>query len=575
MNGFFLQRTMKKFKKLGLNSNILKSLEDLGFIEPTPIQKGTIPFILEKKNDLVALAQTGTGKTAAFGLPILNQIKPKGLQAIILCPTRELCIQISKDLKNLAKYSQNISITPVYGGERIEIQIKSLEKGTNIVVGTPGRVCDLIRRGNLKLQSIEWLVLDEADEMLDMGFKEDLDAILEETPASRQTLLFSATMSRSVSSIARKYMKKANEISVGEKNIGAENVSHEYYVVHAKDRFETLKRILDSLPNIYGILFCRTRRETQEVADKLNQAHYNTEAIHGDVSQHMRTKIMDRFRRKQTQLLVATDVAARGIDVNDLSHVINYNLPDKNEIYTHRSGRTGRASKLGVCISIVNLREAGTMKRLESMLGKTFEQKKIPNGETILENQINSFIEEIKKSNSEEVEENKKYQEIVNKLKEIKKEDLIKHLIDSKFSRFTNAYQDARDLNKEIKTFDREKLAHDSINLKINFGKRHGLDVKGLFNIINSNRSLKGIIIGKIDLRSEETVFSVEKSFANKALKFLGMSLYKGKKIKISITNEDPGPARPPRKRGRRSGGRSNSRYRGNSSGNKSRGRRR
>jgi ATP-dependent RNA helicase DeaD len=569
---------MTKFKELGLNPKIMKGLEDLGFIEPTPIQSKTIPFILESKEDLVALAQTGTGKTAAFGLPILNQITSKGLQAIILCPTRELCIQISKDLKTYAKYSKDTSITPVYGGERIDIQIRALNKGTNIVVGTPGRVCDLIRRGDLRLGNIKWLVLDEADEMLDMGFKDDLDAVLEEIPENRQTLLFSATMSRSVSSIAKRYMKKAQEISVAEKNIGAENVSHEYYVVHAQDRFEALKRILDSLPGVYGILFCRTRRETQEIADRLKQSHYNTEAMHGDISQSMRTKIMDRFREKRIQLLVATDVAARGIDVNDLSHIINYNLPDKNEIYTHRSGRTGRASKSGVCVSIVNMREVGVMKRLEHMLGKVFEQKKVPSGEMILNNQIDNFIKEIKESTSSKTGSNKNYQEMVDKLKEIKKEDLIKHFIDAKFSRFIDAYQNARDLNTDVRSHNQEHVNIHTINLKINIGKRHGLDIKTLFELINSNRSLKGIIIGRINILSEHTVFSVEEKFVNKALKFLAITSYRSKKIEISITDEDPGPARPPRQRGGRSrgGSRGNSRYRGNnSSRGRSRGRRR
>ncbi|MEA3399289.1 MAG: DEAD/DEAH box helicase, partial [Patescibacteria group bacterium] len=510
-----------------------------------------IPFILDNQKDLVALAQTGTGKTAAFGLPILNQIAPQGLQAIILCPTRELCIQISKDFKLFAKYLKNTSITPVYGGERIDIQIRALKRGTNIVVGTPGRVCDLIRRGNLKLQNIKWLVLDEADEMLDMGFKEDLDAVLEQIPDNKRTLLFSATMSKSVNSIAKKYMNEAQEISVGEKNIGAENVSHEYYVVHARDRFEALKRILDSLPGVYGILFCRTRRETQEVADKLKQAHYNTEAMHGDISQSMRTKIMDRFRKKRIHLLVATDVAARGIDVNDLSHIINYQLPDKNEIYTHRSGRTGRAKKSGVCISIINMREIGIMRRLESMLGKTFEQKKVPSGKIILNNQIDNFIKEIKESNTSELKNDKSYQEMVSKLKEVKKEDLIKHFIDAKFSRFIDSYQNARDLNSDVKIGD-GRMNMKGVNLKINFGKRHGLDIRTLFELINSNRSLQGIVIGRINLMSEYTVFSVEEKFANKALKFLAKTSFRGKKIKISITNEDPGPARNPRKRSRR-----------------------
>ncbi len=310
---------MTAFKELGLNSEIMKSLDDLGFTEPSPIQEKAIPFILKSENDLIALAQTGTGKTAAFGLPILQKIKAneKAMQAIILCPTRELCIQISRDITKLGKYSKGLSVTAVYGGEKIDFQIKALKRGTNIVVGTPGRVHDLIRRKVLKLQSIKWLVLDEADEMLDMGFKDDLDAILKETPKTRQTLLFSATISKSVRLIAKQYMNDAEEIIVGEQNVGAEKVSHEYYIVGARDRFEALRRILDYLPGVYGILFCRTRRETGEVSDKLKQAGYDTEALHGEISQSMRTKIMDRFKRKQIHLLVATDVAARGIDVND------------------------------------------------------------------------------------------------------------------------------------------------------------------------------------------------------------------------------------------------------------------
>ncbi|MCD4705333.1 DEAD/DEAH box helicase [bacterium] len=569
---------MTKFKELGLNFEIMKGLKDLGFEEPTPIQEKTIPFILESKGDLIALAQTGTGKTAAFGLPILNQTKAKGLQTIVLCPTRELCIQISKDLKTYAKYSKNISITPVYGGERIDIQIRALRRGTNIVVGTPGRVCDLIRRGDLKLQSIKWLVLDEADEMLDMGFKEDLDAVLEQTPADRQTLLFSATMSRSVSSIAKQYMTKAHEISVSDKNIGADNISHEYYVVHARDRFEALKRILDSLPGVYGILFCRTRRETQEVADKLKQAHYETEAMHGDISQTMRTKIMDRFRQKRIHLLVATDVAARGIDVSDLSHIINYNLPDKNEIYTHRSGRTGRAQKSGVSISILNMREVGKIRRIEAMLGKKFKHKQVPNGKIILNNQIDNFIKDVEGSNIYKGKDDDSYQEIVKKLKEVKKEDLIKYFIDVKFGHFINNYQNSRNLNANpSRSFsdrrepkDRSSLDENSMDLRINFGKRNGFNVKGLFSLINSNKSLHGIVVGKIDLRQEYSIFSVEKEMVPHVIKFLSQSSFRGRKVNIEISNENPDYRAPSRRsrngnRNKYRGSRSRNGYQGRS----------
>ena len=532
---------MTAFKKLGLNSEIMKSLDDLGFTEPSPIQEKAIPFILKSENDLIALAQTGTGKTAAFGLPILQKIKAneKAMQAIILCPTRELCIQISKDITKLGKYSKGITITAVYGGEKIDFQIKALKRGTNIVVGTPGRVHDLIRRKVLKLQSIKWLVLDEADEMLDMGFKDDLDAILTETPKTRQTLLFSATISKSVRLIAKQYMTDAEEIIVGGQNVGAEKVSHEYYIVGARDRFEALRRILDYLPGVYGILFCRTRRETGEVSDKLKQAGYDTEALHGEISQSMRTKIMDRFKRKQIHLLVATDVAARGIDVRDLSHVINYSLPGQDEAYTHRSGRTGRAQKSGVSISILNPRDAGRIKRLESIIGKKFEYKKVPAREDICQKQIDNFFEEIEKIKTEEIGKEPYLQEFSERLKKISKDDLIKYFIASKFSRLANVYKNTRDLNAKGKAMNTKMDSKDGVGLKINFGKKHGLDVKGVFALINSNRNLKGVEIGKINLMPEYSVFSVEKKRADEVLKHLQGTNFRGKKISISKSNMD------------------------------------
>ena len=530
---------MATFKELGLNSEIVKSLDDLGFVEPSPIQEKVIPFLLQSKKDLIALAQTGTGKTAAFGVPILNKIKAKEskLLSIILCPTRELCLQISEDIKKLAKHSNGIRVTPVYGGANIEIQIRALKSGTNIVVGTPGRVHDLIRRKVLKLQSIKWLVLDEADEMLDMGFKADLDAILTETPKTRQTLLTSATMSKSVRSIAKQYMTETKEICIGEKNIGAEKVSHEYYVVNARDRFEALKRILDYLPGVYGILFCRTRRETQEVADKLKLASYDTEALHGDISQNIRTKIMGRFKRKQIRLLVATDVAARGIDVSDLTHVINYNLPDQDEGYTHRSGRTGRAEKSGISISIITPRETGRIKKLEGIVGKKIEYKKVPNGKEVCRKQIENFLEKIADTNIEELGNEKYFEEIPKRLKTISKEDLINLFLVYKFERLMGAYKSARDLNAKAKAPLAKAWSTDSVNLKINFGKKHHLDIKGLFAIINSNKNLKGIEIGKINLMPEYSIFSVERKSADRVIKNLNGKNYKGRKISISKSN--------------------------------------
>lgn len=550
---------MTTFKELGLNRETLKGLDDLGFVTPTPIQEKVIPFITNSKKDLIALAQTGTGKTAAFGLPILNEIKPNGrdLQAIILCPTRELCLQISEDIRSYTKYSKGIVTTAVYGGERIDFQIKALKRGTNIVVGTPGRVHDLIRRKVLKLQSIKWLVLDEADEMLDMGFKDDLDAILIETPEHRRTLLFSATMSKSVYSIAENYMKDVQEISAGEKNIGAENVTHEYYIVGARDRFDALQRILDCLPDVYGILFCRTRIETQVVADKLKQAGYNAEPLHGDISQNMRTKIMDRFKRKQIRLLVATDVAARGIDVNDLTHVINYNLPDQDEGYTHRSGRTGRAQKSGISISIILPRDASTIKRLEKNIGKSFELKKVPNTKEICEAQIDNFLVNLESTDIEKIKNETYFEELTEKLKKINKEDLINLFISHKFDSLMDSYKNTRDLNASARLSRERKKMGDTASLRINFGRKHGLDIKGFFALINSNKNLKGFEVGKINLMPEASIFSVEKRSADRVVRTLQGSSYKGRTIEISKTNASVGSFE-------KRGGRQNRGYRGN-----------
>lgn len=548
---------MTTFKELGLNSEILKSLDELGFVNPLPIQEKAIPFILESKKDLIALAQTGTGKTAAFGLPILNKIKKGGgLQAIILCPTRELCIQISQDIKKFSKYTRDISTTAVYGGERIDLQIRALKRGTNIVVGTPGRVCDLIRRKVLKLQSIEQIVLDEADEMLDMGFKDDLDAVLLEIPETKQVLLFSATISKSVHSIAKQYMNDAEEISIGEKNVGADNVSHEYYIVQNKDRFEALRRVLDSLPGIYGIIFCRTKNQTQEIADNLKQFHYNVEALHGDVSQNMRTKIMDKFKKKQIQLLVATDVAARGIDVDSLSHVINYNLPDQNESYVHRSGRTGRAQKSGVSLSIVNSRELGRIRSLESIIGKKFEHKKIPSGEDVCIKQIDSFLGEMSEIDIEKKEHEKYFFGVTDKLKEIKKEDLIKSFISHKFGHLMNNYGNARDLNSTVKQFDIG--GGNSINLKANIGKKHGMNIKELFSLINSNKKLQGVDIGQISIMPEHLIFSIEKKNVDRVVQNLNKMVFKGNKISVNKSSESANYSRRSSSRNsRRRGGKS------------------
>ena len=362
------------FEEIGLKEPIVQAVKDMGFEQLTPIQEKTIPFIINGGGDLIALAQTGTGKTAAFGLPVLNMIdaQSKDTQVLVLCPTRELCLQITGDLKNFSSRMKDLEVVPVYGGSSIETQIKQLKKRCQIVVATPGRAIDLMERKSLKINSIKWLVLDEADEMLSMGFKEDLDRLLNETPEDKTTLLFSATMPADIESMAHSYMKNPQEIAVARKNIGAENVEHQYFVVRSKDRYEALKRIADVNPDIYGIVFCRTRMECKEVADKLIADGYNADALHGDLSQAQRDNVMQRFRSKHLQILVATDVAARGLDVNDLSHVINYNLPDDPEVYIHRSGRTGRAGKSGVSICILHLREKNRMRLIEKVCKKQF-----------------------------------------------------------------------------------------------------------------------------------------------------------------------------------------------------------
>ena len=445
---------MNTFHESGLHENIIKAIDELGFKKPTPIQEKTLPFLLNSEKDVVALAQTGTGKTAAFGLPILHNIewKNKSVQGIVLCPTRELCMQITNDLDYFSKYIDGVFVVPVYGGTSIDKQIAALKRGGQIVVGTPGRVLDLIKRKKLVLSEIKYLVLDEADEMLNMGFKDDLDSILAKTPKGRQSMLFSATMPKEIASIARKYMKDAEEISVGKRNTGAENVQHHYYVVQASNRYLALKRIADYYPNIYGIVFCRTRRETKEVAEKLMQDGYNADALHGDLSQAQRDHVMGRFRQKHLQILVATDVAARGLDVNDLSHIINYNIPEELEAYIHRSGRTGRAGKHGISISIIHGREGSKIGQLEKKVGKEFLQQQVPAGKEICEKQLFNLIDKVEWVEVDESTIEEYLDIIYKKLAWLPREELIKRFVSVEFNRFLSYYKDAVDLNVMAKS---------------------------------------------------------------------------------------------------------------------------
>lgn len=437
------------FEETGIRAELVKAVDELGYINPMPVQEQVIPVILNSNKDVIGLAQTGTGKTAAFGLPLISLIDEnnKNLQVITLCPTRELCLQIASDLTNYSKYLPWINIVAVYGGASIENQIKDLKRGAHIVVATPGRMNDLIRRKKINLRTIHSVVLDEADEMLNMGFKEELNAILDEVPKERRTLLFSATMPKEVAAIAANYMKEKVEITIGTKNAGSENVRHLYYVVHATDRYFALKRVVDYSPDIYGIIFCRTRHETKEVAEKLMKDGYSADALHGDLSQSQRDYVMQRFRLKNIQMLVATDVAARGLDVDDLTHVINYNLPDEMEIYLHRSGRTGRAGKSGISVSIIISKERSKIPMIEKLIHKKFEYKTVPGGKEICEKQLFSLVDKM-----ENVEVNDKDIEdflavIYKKLEWLSREELIKRFVSAEFNRFLNYYKNAPDLN--------------------------------------------------------------------------------------------------------------------------------
>jgi ATP-dependent RNA helicase DeaD len=507
-----------KFKELGLREEIITAVDELGFEEAMPIQEKSIPFIKNESKDLVALAQTGTGKTAAFGLPILDSIdeNERTTQALVIAPTRELCVQISNDLKNFSKHIKGMKIVPVYGGENIITQLKQLDVTPQIVVATPGRLIDLMKRKKVDLSGIRYLVLDEADEMLNMGFKEDIETILESTPESRRTFLFSATMPKDVEEMSRNYMGEREQITIGTKNSGNENVEHVYYMVQAKDRYLALKRIVDMNPDIYAIIFCRTRQETQEVAEKLMKDGYNADALHGDLSQAQRDAVMQKFRIKHLQILVATDVAARGLDVSDLTHVINYNLPDDIESYTHRSGRTGRAKKKGVSIAIIHTKEKHRIKSIERIIKREFIRKDVPNGMDICKKQLFHLINRMEnvEVNSEQIDP--LLPEIFSKLEYLDKEEIIKKFVSLEFNRFLEYYKDARDLN--VKETPKEggngnggkkKKSGRKTRLKMNLGERDRITPKRLLGIINDTVGDKTISINDIEITQRYTFFDV------------------------------------------------------------------
>ncbi|MCK4407314.1 MAG: DEAD/DEAH box helicase [Bacteroidales bacterium] len=549
---------MLTFNTMGLSPNLLKVIEELGFKKPTPIQEEVIPIFFETENDIVGLAQTGTGKTAAFGLPIIEQIdiKNKSVQALILAPTRELCIQISKDLQIFSKYVEGLRVVPVYGGAHIDTQIKALKKGAHIIAATPGRMLDLINRKAANITNVRTVVLDEADEMLNMGFRDELDKILEKTPDNKRTLLFSATMPREVARIAKNYMNSPVEITIGKQNAGAENIRHIYYQVHARDRYLALKRIADINPDIYGIVFCRTRMETKDVADKLIKDGYNADAIHGDLSQAQRDHVMKRFRERSLQMLVATDVAARGIDVNDISHIINYNLPEELDVYTHRSGRTGRAGKSGVSIAIVNYREKSKIPLIEKIIRKKFEKLPLPSGAEICKKQLFKLIDKMENVEVDEAQIAPFMDTVNKKLEWLSKEQIIKHFVSLEFNRFLEYYKNAPDLNEkaEDKRDKRDKRdsgsrsdrhrRRDKSNYSrffINIGKKDGVVPKIIIGMINDNTKNRDINIGTIDLKDSFSFFEVEKKYANKVLNSFRNTKFKGRRVKVDVAEEKNG----------------------------------
>ena len=552
---------MKSFEELGLNERILQAIGEQGYEYPMPIQEAVIPVLLGNgdeggwQGDMVALAQTGTGKTAAYGLPIvqLTEGMPQHPVSLILAPTRELCLQIADDLEGFSKHSEGVRILPVYGGTSIEAQIRALKRGINVLVATPGRLIDLMKRGAADLSTVRNVVLDEADEMLTMGFQEDLNEILGGIPEEHRTLLFSATMSKEIESIARKYLKDTKEIQVGSRNEGAEHVNHIYYMVKAQDKYLALKRVVDYYPRIYGIVFCRTRMETQEIADKLIQDGYNADALHGDLSQQQRDLTMQKFRQHRTQLLVATDVAARGLDVNDLTHVINYGLPDDTENYTHRSGRTGRAGKKGTSISIVHIREKGKIRIIEKAIQKQFERGTLPSGKEICQKQLYRVIDDIERVDVMEEEIAEVLPEVVRRWEWLDKEELIKRIVSREFGRFLAYYADAPEIEEVQESKGgggKERTKRNGrggprqaeegyTRLFLNVGKIDGFYAKEVIGLIN--RATKGmqVEVGKIDLMKSFTFVEVAAEQAQDVIKSMkhGVTV-KGRSVVCDVADK-------------------------------------
>ena len=562
---------MKTFEELGVNEEIRHAIEELGFEHPMPVQEEVIPYLLGNKNDVIALAQTGTGKTAAYGLPIIQKVNPESnaTQALILSPTRELCVQIADDLRDFSKYIKGLHVVPVYGGADIGGQIRTLKHGVQIIVATPGRLIDLMNRGVANLEDVNNVVLDEADEMLNMGFTESIDAIFEKLPENHNTLLFSATMSKEIERIAKNYLHDYKEIVVGSRNEGAEHVNHIYYMVHAKDKYLALKRVVDFHPRIYAIIFCRTKLETQEIADKLIKDGYNAESLHGDLSQQQRDLTMQKFRKHTVQLLVATDVAARGLDVDDLTHVINYGLPDDIESYSHRSGRTGRAGKKGTSISIIHSREKFKVRQIEKQIGKEFVDGTLPTAEEICKKQLYKAMDNIMKADVDEEEIAPYMEEIMRQFAYIDKEDIIKKMVTIYFGRFLDYYKNAPEIEKPTGS-KREKDGKERKQrtqgggsrgkreaepgfqrLFINLGKADGFYPGEIMQFINKH--VRGHVeVGHIDLLQKFSYIEVPEEDGRKVMNALSGTKYKGRIVRCNDA-EDEGHGRGTRKQERRS----------------------
>ncbi len=540
---------MRSFIELGVGEKALKAITELGFEQPTPIQEQAIPVLISDERDFVGLAQTGTGKTAAFGLPLVELVdflRPT-TQALVLAPTRELCVQISKDMLTYSKYHPTANIVAVYGGASIDTQIRQIKKGAQIIVATPGRLIDLIGRRTIRLETIRYVVLDEADEMLNMGFQEDIDEILSHTPKEKKVWLFSATMPAEVRSIAANYMTNPFELTVGRKNESAENIEHHYYVVHERDRYAALKRILDAEPEIFGIIFCRTKIDTQRVAENLMKDGYNADALHGDLSQQQRDKVMARYRNRSLQMLVATDVAARGIDVNDVTHVIHYNLPDESENYTHRSGRTARAGKSGVSIALVNTRELDKIRQIERKINRKFHLSKIPSAVDVCEQQLMKLMKKIHDVEVNEKGIAKYLPSIYSELEDLGKEDLIKRMVSIEFNRFLDYYRNAPDLNVDFAHKGRrdgggsgggESYRSSAPTMFINLGSLDGFDRETMLEYVMEMTGNRKADIGRVDVKGVYSFIEIGPDKLPKAMESFQGEVFKGRKVRVEISGD-------------------------------------